>query len=916
MSPTSAPLDTCGCCEGVTPLTPARVENQPGLSALAYRVGIHGSFKATMLSALSAEPALKALTTRDEDDPAIALCDAWATVLDVLTFYQERIANEGYLRTATERRSVLEMARSIGYELGPGVAATTYLAFHLETARGAPDGARIPEGTRAQSIPGQDELPQVYETVEEIHARGAWNALKPLTQKRVIPGFGAKEIFLEGVLTDLKPGDGLLMIGAEREADAGNERWDFRRVADVRTDPKADHTRVTWDEGLGWQIFSHKILPAEKDFQVLALRQQAFLFGHNAPDWRTLPDEVRARYLDGTVAASEANTDAEWPGFTIADISGTSDNDEIETLYLNALYPQIIKGSWLVLVTPGPDFYVEVYEVKEAVSSSRKNFTLTAKTTAVTLEGENLRAEFNTSVRETVVFAQSEELEVAEQPVTAPIQGHTITLDRQIANLTKGRRVIVSGKPVRVEVPETVKHLKLKVRQNGDTLSLKPDDSLVVVETPEERADGRLTWTLMDKFGRTGTVVARAGRLRVVPAAETDAAVSEAHVIEAVDPLQDPTVIELAQPLSHIFDRSTVTILANVAKATHGETKQETLGGADGSQVFQHFGLKQKPLTHVSAATPGGTRTTLTVRVNDLSWEEVPTLHGQSPAKRCYTSCLADDGTVTVQFGDGRTGVRPPTGTANVTAAYRVGSGLEGQVKAEQIRTLLTQVLGVKSVVNPLAATGAADPEKLADARRNAPLTILTFDRIVSLQDYEDFARAFAGIGKAQANMLWDGERRLVHLTVAGADGGAVASGSELHQNLIGAVDGARHPDHRVVVESYQPLTFDVAASIKIDAEAIDDDVFQAVVQALQTAYGFAHRAFGQAVTASDVQACIQAVDGVKALLLEKLFFTGASSVLNPRLPTNMGDWRVRVNQPARLLTLNPRGITLTKVTL
>ena len=48
---------------------------------------------------------------------------ACACVADVLGFYQERIANEGYLRTATERRSVLELARTIGYELKPGVAA-------------------------------------------------------------------------------------------------------------------------------------------------------------------------------------------------------------------------------------------------------------------------------------------------------------------------------------------------------------------------------------------------------------------------------------------------------------------------------------------------------------------------------------------------------------------------------------------------------------------------------------------------------------------------------------------------------------------------------------------------------------------------------------------------------------------------
>ena len=88
---------------------------------------------------------------------------------DVLAFYQERIANEAFLRTATERRSVLELAALLGYELAPGVAADTWLAFTLQDAPGAPAKAplpvTIPAGTRAQSVPGPDETPQTFETV-------------------------------------------------------------------------------------------------------------------------------------------------------------------------------------------------------------------------------------------------------------------------------------------------------------------------------------------------------------------------------------------------------------------------------------------------------------------------------------------------------------------------------------------------------------------------------------------------------------------------------------------------------------------------------------------------------------------------------------------------------------------------------
>ena len=72
----------------------------------------------------------------------------------------------------------------------------------------------------------------------------------------------------------------------------------------------------------------------------------------------------------------------------------------------------------------------------------------------------------------------------------------------------------------------------------------------------------------------------------------------------------------------------------------------------------------------------------------------------------------------------------------------------------------MTRPLGVKSVTNPIAAAGAQDPQARDDARVNAPLTVRTLDRIVSLSDYEDFARAFAGIGKAMAVWVWIEGRR------------------------------------------------------------------------------------------------------------------------------------------------------------
>ncbi len=187
----------CGCCACLAGAGERRpIFNRPGLGAIRYRIGTHATFLDAMLRRLTVSIdgktpySLHELTTRESDDPAIALLDAWAVVGDVLTFYQERIANEAFLATATERRSILELGRLAGYTLEPGVSASAYLAYTLE------DGAKtvIPAGSKAQSVPGAGEQPQMFETSADTEARASWNALLPRMRK-------PQDITLENVLT-------------------------------------------------------------------------------------------------------------------------------------------------------------------------------------------------------------------------------------------------------------------------------------------------------------------------------------------------------------------------------------------------------------------------------------------------------------------------------------------------------------------------------------------------------------------------------------------------------------------------------------------------------------------------------------------------------------------------------------------
>jgi predicted phage baseplate assembly protein len=140
--------------------------------------------------------------------------------------------------------------------------------------------------------------------------------------------------------------------------------------------------------------------------------------------------------------------------------------------------------------------------------------------------------------------------------------------------------------------------------------------------------------------------------------------------------------------------RRETTVYANVVAATHGETTSEALGSGDGSRPHQRFKLKKAPLTYVSAKTVSGAAPPLTVRVNGVAWAEQPSLYATEPNDGNYVVRIADDGTATVLFGDGKQGARLPTGQENVTATYRVGIGQAGEVGAGALSLLKTRPLG------------------------------------------------------------------------------------------------------------------------------------------------------------------------------------------------------------------------------
>ena len=152
--------------------------------------------------------------------------------------------------------------------------------------------------------------------------------------------------------------------------------------------------------------------------------------------------------------------------------------------------------------------------------------------------------------------------------------------------------------------------------------------------------------------------------------------------------------------------------------------------------------------------------------------------------------------------------------------------------------------------------------------------------------------------------LLWDGERRIVHITVAAANGGAVPENSRLRGNLRSAIGAACDPTQRFLVDSYKPLTFRLTVKVKIDARYLADKVQAAITSAVAQAFSFARRAFGQAATASEIIALIQRVEGVVYVDLESLQCVEKPS-MKPPLIAEIAHWENEVVKPGELLTLS-----------
>ncbi len=696
---------------------PMRPNNRPALPHFNYRIAAYPQFMQVMLKQIDSSWELRHWTHRDADDPGIALLQGAAIIADILTFYQQRYANEGFLRTAQWRESVADLVRLTGYRLSPGVGGNAGFAFELKGEKTVTIPAGFPLKTDLENL----DDPAEFQTSTVLQAYPHLSKFN-LYRKRNYSNYlyaNKNEIELAAVDDDtstqarsdfnLQSGDRLLLLPPEPAWTSSGSSLSATQLSSQVVKVKKvrnilDRTVVE----LETPLTRYWTLPVK----AYRLGRSFRHFGHNAPPTYTVNTKDSSgkidgakeyntkyvRHVDGGHACANTSSEINIPGDMIPLDQTPSDllvktQVIIETRIINN--PETLTRKLVVVKT-----------ISNIRSTTMSFGGLNGPTALMTLDSSLVpSATFESDVRDYVIH------EVIGAPLL--LKAKPYVYNSSFSNGTLALNYFGNLQQVKTLAG---RHLMLQ-HEDGRRMQLYCTQSEQDFFLPMGTVDEARMWPL--SFDKAPSEFTRAD-----------------------------------------FDETerTVTIYGNIAAATQGKQEKEVvLGNGDVRRRFQTFPIPKSPLTHhiSSSATPPEVPE-LTVYVNGRTWTRVNSFFGQKPQAQIYIVREDKDGQSYIQFGDGETGARLPSGVKNISAVYRTGIGAFGALKSATTPTAGRRIVGLAKVHLPLDASGGAQAESADNARMAAPGKVQGLGRLVSLQDFETELLSIAGV--STVNAAWDDE--------------------------------------------------------------------------------------------------------------------------------------------------------------
>lgn len=857
MTPTACPCDVF--------VHPRIISNPSGRASIDYRVGDYTAFRHALLRSRRGESALRNWHASAGGDLALQMLEWWAYLADVLTFYNERAIHQALLRTAVLPGDIRRIIRLLGYRPRPGIGATGVVAALTNSSR----PFTLAHGFPIQATSGPGKPPQVFELDQDVEigllgrllppsarfptltrgentssgtssgvALGTWsgyarrnrgklpNHIPARLKKRPLEVKAGKPcvVGVRGVVSLVRPGDTVLFL---------KKTWNGMPVTFDRGVPEPDFVLAVVD----------KLQPTSDELG----RAITALTLHPGGTLPGAPPHEHYRMLKPTKLAHLWLYHERYPGMKTITPAG-SILQALETFFdpggfvtggMSKEPPQDphVLTSLVAPGPPGPPGCAHLEAITRGISPGdpvlfEQRVVANGLFGLIDLIMSGLPADVAKHVKDlgkitflTKVMDYSEAIWFANPP-----EGDRIGQGPPIGPPSQGL-LSKSGGPI------PIPHSCIRFNDPAGIASL--------MAGPEDLNIG----TIVVHYGWQ-----EVGELVEAPAANaaTDAPPEDAAKPHPPPEVPRPPNVPPNTPLQVLIEDTTgggvhgwvgvtnpeggpplvppLQALLNLLPVSRGQTvAREILGSGDAILINQEFTLARSPLTYLTDTgerSANGYVSTLRVRVDGIEWHEVPTFYGQPANARVFVTREDDAQKTHVRFGDGEFGARLPSGSDNVVATYRYGSGAEAP-RIGTLTTILKPQEGVQAIRNPIAPGGGADPDPPAQIRRYAPRSVLTFGRAVSGDDYETLAAQTPGVSRACVRWTWDpdAQRTMVKVFVGDDDAAVVAARDALR--------AFADPNRPVVVERAVPRYAHLSFTLEVDPDYLPDAVSAAVLARL-----------------------------------------------------------------------------------
>jgi hypothetical protein len=915
---------------------PVTAANRPALPRIDYAAEDIETLRARMLARLpQALPGWNARFLEEGGDYAVVLTCLSAHLCAILNGYADQRANEGFLRTATLPRSLIDLSALIDYRPGAGSSATSLQAFLAKPGQTGTVSSGF-QVTAPPVVGTSATSDQVFQTLTTLDVDASRNAMRLFGYDRssrlvrLRDSVGATQdtfVATDGIYAGLKAGtpivfdDGVALAAvslvAAAEVDGATElRW-------ATGAPVADNDLAIADTtiyGRGKQIM--KLDAAE--------RADEITLGQN-----TLPVVNAAMFTVGAAVLVE-NGGLQFPALILAKDTGA------RSIVLNRGVPSSLRRSKT--------------RVMEGTSCGGTTSTVRAGTTTLYRDSLGYKKKeypHTPNPGDVLLLADASGVEMA---TVASVSGNAITLTQpttralrptsrpfdevarvryymlapndpathqtalrpmlvgELAGIYQGGATVLTlDKTYEGLAPDTVvglsdglrtrAHRVVSVDAAEDKTLLTFDgsvDSLFRVATlglhgPYEHAMRIAGYNHSEAIIASGLsqldiVGAPSGLALGLDIVVSDGMHAEGARITQVQTLSDRTRVGLARPLENSYALGDTVVHGNVATVSHGASMgDEVLGSGDPMLAPQRFMLRKSSLAFIADAnTPRGVRPAVEIWVDGEQWVAVDTLAGSGPLDHHYMVDIDDRERATIVFGDGAYGAVPPSGRNNIVAKYRIGHGNAANVDADSIATMPRALTFLERSFNPIPASGGSDVESPESVKRQAAHRVRTLDRAVALSDYVDLALSYSGVSKARADLEREGSgrasRSVIVLTIAAASGSALSTPQK--EALLAYIAARSKDPARIRVRDYRPWPIRLALRLNVSERFLQSDVQRAVLDAFGNAgfFGFDQRELGTDLVLSDVYALAEGIKGVDHLVATAFHAESEAAQISDRI--------------------------------